>query len=812
MPGTGLSTQEAAERLARLGPNALPEKPPPSLWHRWFEQLKSPLVYLLIFAVALDLTVWWRDGHHGWPIEALSIAAILLLSAGLGVLQQSKAEQALARLRELAAPLTTVRRDGQWQSIPSRELVPGDLLQLQPGDRVPADGALQLVSAASFDESVLTGESLSVERSVGETVLAGTLLVRGQAQLEVTQTGPTSNLGQLAALLGTIDAAPTPLERRLQRFGQQIAIFVLILAALLALLGVAAQGLDQLGHALLFGVAVAVAAVPEGLPAVLTLTLALGVERMSARRAIVRKMSAVEALGSVTVIATDKTGTLTENRMEVRALDTRDEAEALRAIVLANDADQGVGDPLDRGLLSYATQCGVDVALVRANHPRIDARPFDSAWGFMRATVRAEAGPVSYLKGSTDELLRRCLLDDDARAHWQEQALQRARSGYRVLALARAAGTAEEGLTLLGLVSFWDPPRPEVAAAMASAHAAGIGVVMITGDHPATAATIAAQIGLETGEVMTGAELAALSDDELRLRLPQTTVFARVRPEQKLRLVSALQAAGEIVAVTGDGVNDAPAIKRSDVGVAMGQRGSDIAREVADIVLTDDNFASVVAAVEEGRSLYENIRKFLRFLFSTNLCELLFVTLGSVAAVALGLRDPQGALLLPLTAAQVLWINLVTDGFPALALALDRNPGLMRRPPRAPSAPLFDAGARRFVFLGAGLQAAAALGLLVLLPRLGFDLIETRTAAFHLLAVNQFLFALLARRTNTTPLPNHTLSFVVAGGIVLQLVVGLLPWAQRALQLSALPPSGWGWVAVTAGGCWLVGRQIKTAN
>ena len=382
--------------------------------------------------------------------------------------------------------------------------------------------------------------------------------------------------------------------------------------------------------------ALAVAAVPEGLPAILTVALSLGVERMARHRAVVRRLSAVEALGSVTVIATDKTGTLTENRMEVRSLDAPDMPRALTAIVLANDADlaTGAGDPLDLGLLRYAESHHVNAAELRLEHPRVAERPFDSEWKFVRVTVRQDEGQVvSYLKGAPEVIIARCLLSDGDAESWREKADAYAREGFRVLALAWGENHAEDRLSLLGLALFWDPPRPEVPEAVRSALSAGIRVVMITGDHPATALAIAHQIGIPGVRVLTGEDLEKYQGAALSQAINEVNVFARVRPEQKLRLVEALQAQGQIVAMTGDGVNDAPALKRSDVGVAMGQRGSDVSREVADLVLLDDNFATIVRAVEEGRGIYENIQKFLRFLFSTNLSEVLVVACGVAARV-----------------------------------------------------------------------------------------------------------------------------------------------------------------------------------
>ncbi|ADH64998.1 ATPase, P-type (transporting), HAD superfamily, subfamily IC [Allomeiothermus silvanus DSM 9946] len=802
----GLSSQEAAARLKRYGPNALPAEPPQPTWRRFLRQFKSPLIYILLFALALDLFFWVRESSDGFPFEAVAIGLILLLNAGLGVWQERKAEAALARLKQLAAPQVWVWRDGEWKEHPAHELVPGDLVRLEAGGRIPADGLAILAEGCLVDESMLSGESLPVEKNQGDELFSGTLLVRGRALLEVTRTGRESALGKLATLLGQIEAEKTPLERRLEVFGNRVARWVLLLAAVLVVAGVLVEGPSRIGEVLVFAVALAVAAVPEGLPAVLTFTLALGVERMAKRKAVVRKLSAVEALGSVTVIATDKTGTLTENQMHVRHLDSPEPERALRAMVLANDAevnssgDEEVGDPLEVALLRYAQTQGQDPWALRAACPRISSHPFDSAWKYMRVTVEEEGKPISYFKGAPEVLLPKTRLEREEQGIWLEKALAYASEGYRVLGLAWAEGEREEGLEFAGLVLFWDPPRPEVPEAIRKAQEAGIRVLMVTGDHPATALAIARQIGIPSERVLTGEDLQNYDPQALEASLREVNVFARVHPEQKLRLVEVLQAQGEIVAMTGDGVNDAPALKRSDVGVAMGQRGSDVSREVADLVLLDDNFATIVAAIEEGRSIYENIQKFIRFLFSTNLSEVLVVAVGALLAFLLDLHDVSGGLLLPLTAVQILWINLVTDSFPALSLAFDRNPGVMQRPPRPPSSPLMDKPSLRFVFSSGTIKALLALGLLGLVPGLKFGLVDAvpalaetaRSVVFHFLAIAQLFFVYPARHTQLHPLPNPILHAAVLLGILIQILVGSIPAVASALGAVLLPLPLWG--------------------
>jgi len=784
-PMRGLSTEEARKRLATFGPNALPEKPEEPLWRKFLRQFQSPLIYILLFALLIDLSLWGAEGAKGVPLESLSILAILLLNAGLGTFQEKRSEEALKRLKALAEPMVYVLRDGRFVRLPSRELVPGGVVRLEAGDRIPADGVLREASGVLVDESVLTGESVPVEKGEGEEVYAGTLLVRGRVLMEVTRTGLESAMGRIAALLAGMEEEKTPLERRLHVFGNRVARWVLLLAVALVLLGFAVEGFSA--KVVLFAVALAVAAVPEGLPAILTLALSLGVERMARRKAVVRRLAAVEALGSVTVIATDKTGTLTENRMEVEGVVGHDPEGALLAMALCNDADlaTGAGDPLELGLLRHVQKAGLDVERLRKEYPRLSERPFDSAWKYMRVTT----AQGSYLKGAPEALIPRLGVSEEEKRHLLEEAEAHAAKGFRVLALAFGEGEREENLRFLGFVLLLDPPRPEVPEAMRRILEAGVRVVVVTGDHPATAVAVARRIGLPVETVATGEDLEALTDEELL----EVDVFARVKPEQKLRIVEALQKAGEVVAMTGDGVNDAPALKRADVGVAMGQRGSDVSREVADLVLLDDNFATLVAAIEEGRSIYENIQKFLRFLFSTNLSEILVVAVGMVLAALLGLRDAAGHLLLPLTAVQILWINLVTDGLPALALALDQNPGVLRRPPRPKESPLLDGPSLRFVLLTGGIKAGLALLLLALLP-LWVGVEAARSAAFHFMAVGQLFFAYAARHTQLYPLPNPYLHGAVALGIALQVALGSLAPG----LVEAVPLVPWLWALVLA--------------
>ncbi|MFO0684171.1 MAG: cation-transporting P-type ATPase [Sandaracinus sp.] len=785
--GSGLSAAGAEARLAADGPNALPRAEPIPAWRRFFGQFAGALVRILLVALAIDLGLWAWEGAATVPIESIAIGAILLVNAVLGAYQEFRSEQALAQLEAMSAPLAWVVREGALVHVATRTLVRGDVVRVESGERVPADGVLLEAEGLAVDESILTGESLSIDRTVGDEVQSGTLAVRGRGYFEVRRTGPRSTMGKIAALIGTVPPVPTPLERRLDVLGNQIGLVVGGLAVGLLVAGVAAEGLERFSEILIFAVALAVAAVPEGMAAVVTLTLALGVQRMATRRAVVRRLAAVESLGSVTVIATDKTGTLTENQMRVHALEAVDRARALRAMVFANDADTSAeaGDPLELGLYAFARSEGLDPAALRARHPRTSGRPFDSAWKYMRATLDDE-GPRSYLKGAPEALLARCELTPEERTRWSERAEVAASAGHRVLALATGGGETEERLELLGLVLLWDPPRAEVPDAIAAAQSAGIRVVMITGDHPGTAAAIARAIGMRDVRARTGAELDGLDDAGWKSAVREASVFARVTPDHKLRLVEALRATGNVVAMTGDGVNDAPALKRADVGVAMGKRGSDVAREVADLVLLDDNFATIVGAIEEGRSIYQNIQSFIRFTFSTNVALVLLVVIGAVGAYVEGLRRPTGELLLPLTALQLLWINFLGDGPPALALAVDRAPDVMARPPRDANAWILDGPSLRFVGM-AGL-AKGTLGLAVLLvgPMAGLSHAATQALVFHYHAVAKLMTSLPARRVASRPLPNVVLLGSLVLGIGLQSLVFFVPPVAEALEVAPI--------------------------
>lgn len=807
---SGLSSSQAADRLRTNGPNALPDAPGPSFLGRLLRQFRSAIIYLLLLALALDLGVWLYQGGEGVPVEGLAILAILLLNASLGVLQEYRSEHALGQIRALASPQVWVLRDRELGRITTRELVVGDVIRLEPGDRIPADARAIDPQSLAIDESILTGESLAVDKRPQDQLLSGTLAVRGKTLAEVTRTGPASAMGKLAATLGGIETLKTPLERRINALGSRIALYVGGLCAFMLVFGLLIEGLANLEAVVMFAVAFGVAVVPEGMPAVVTLALAFGVQRMARRHALVRRLAAVEALGSVTVIASDKTGTLTENRIAVAALETEDEAEALRALVLANDADLGLlaGDPLEVALLEYAARRDVDPGALRQKYPRLSARAFDSDWKYMRATVESERGSVTYLKGAIEVVLERCQLTPEEHSQWQRRAAGWASRGFKVLGLAMGPEVREEGLQLLGFATLWDPPRPEALAAVREARGAGIRVLMITGDHPITARAIAAQVGISDGPLMTGEELEKLSGAERSDAIAAAQVFARMRPEQKLQVVEALQTHGETVAMTGDGLNDAPALKRADVGVAMGRVGSDIAREVSDVVLLDDNFATIVAAVEEGRVIYDNLQKFLRFTFSTNVALTLLVLGSAVGSLAIGLRSVEGALLIPLTALQILWINFLGDGPPALALAFDRNPAVLKELPRARDSALLDPQSVRFVVFSGSVQGLLGLGMLAALPAFGLGFAETATSVFLFISVAKLVNVYPSRRVRSKPTKNAWLLVCVAFGIGLQVACVTVPWLKGMLGLDSIGLVGW---VATAGGIaasWLASEAI----
>ena len=742
----GLTEAQARERLQCHGPNRLPTAQAVPLWRRVALQFHNLFIYVLL-AAALT------TGLIGHGVDAAVILAVVLLNVGIGVLQEGKAEKALQAIRHLLAPRALVLRDGKPREIDAAALVPGDVVQLASGDSVPADVRLLSAHNLRVDESALTGESVPVDKAMpavhasaalGDRLCmayAGTLVAQGQARALVVATGASTEMGRIGRLLSAVEQTTTPLVRQMAQLSRWITLAVLGAAALLFVFGIAARGLPA-ADMFMTAVGLAVAAIPEGLPAIMSITLAIGVQRMARRHAVVRRLPAVETLGAVTVICSDKTGTLTRNEMTVQQVllagqtievqgagyvpegalrcnghdlqpaELFRESPALLALceaaALCNDASlqraspdggwQLGGDPTEGALLTLAMKAGINPVEMARERPRTGVIPFESEHRYM-ATLHADGDTgVALLKGAPERVLAMCSqqLQSDGSvqpmdaAYWERAIDAQARQGRRVLALARKPGVAAnalapadvaQGLTLIGLVGIIDPPREEAVAAVARCRAAGIRVKMITGDHGVTASAIAAQLGMgDHLPAVTGPEIEATDDIALRALVQAVDVFARASPEHKLRLVRALQAQGEVVAMTGDGVNDAPALKQADVGVAMGRKGTEAAKQAGAVVLADDNFASIARAVEEGRTVYDNLRKTVTFLLPVNGGE----SLSLLAAVLFGLA-------LPILPAQILWVNMVSSIALAMVLAFEpTEPDVMQRPPRPPSEPMLS--------------------------------------------------------------------------------------------------------------------------
>jgi potassium/sodium efflux P-type ATPase len=886
-PDRGLSATEAARRLAHVGPNELPQPESDPWWRRLVDQFADPLVYLLLVAMGISLAIWIEEGARGVPFDAVVIAAIVVLNAVIGFIQEHKAEQAVAALRAMTRTEATVVRDGTPVRVPAAELVPGDLVVMTDGDLVPADARLIETVVLRTAEAAVTGESNPVSKSTDAVapgtplgdrvgmVLSGTAVATGRGRAVVTATGRDTEVGHIATLLEETEDEPTPLQNEIARVGAVLGIAVLVIALVVVATLVVVDGVRTaagLVDAALIGVSLAVAAVPEGLPAVLSLVLALGVQRMSKRNALVKSLPAVETLGSATVICSDKTGTLTRNEMMVRRLvvpsgevevtgsgygptgeltvdgvAVTDEAVldevrwALLAGGLASDASvtssngrfAAVGDPTEAALVAAEPKVGLDPAQVGSRFVRRAEIPFTAERKRM-STVTADGDDGDRLmmatKGAPDLVVPLCRaerrngrvvdLDDERRRWWHDaveglagQALRTLALAYRPVDEAELANgdelgeSAERGLVLLGVVGIIDPPRVEAREAVTAAQRAGIRVAMITGDHPATAGQIAAELGItdDAGAVVTTAQLAAAADDELAALVASATVYARVDPEQKLHIVQALHGHGEVVAMTGDGVNDAPALKAADIGVAMGITGTDVSKEAADMILTDDNFATIVEAVSEGRAIFHNIRSFLRYLLSSNVGEVLTVFLGVVGAGVIGLTNEGGTgLTAPLLAVQILWINLVTDAAPALALGVDPpQPGLMERRPRRLDERVID---RRMQFgivvVGLTMALATLAALDLGLPGglfgvvVGSDgLTSARTAAFTTLVMAQ-LFNTFNARSDTESIwgqltVNRWLLIAIALSLGLQFMVIYLPVLNEAFDTVPLGLTDW---------------------
>ncbi|MBL0156184.1 MAG: cation-translocating P-type ATPase [Bryobacterales bacterium] len=897
---TGLSSAEAAARLARDGPNELESEAATPGWRRFAGQFKDALVLLLIVAAGISWAVWAVERETGLPYEALVILTIVLLNAVLGFVQEGRAEKALAALRAMAAPEASVVRDGEQRRLATREMVSGDLLIINEGDTVSADARLLDVVELQTLEASLTGESSPVmkcadpvehEAGVGDRldmVFAGTSASHGHGRAVVTATGMRTELGKIAGMLRNTKSPTTPLQGELDKTGKQLGIAVIVIAVVVVatlLLLRGAQDWKSAVQVLMFGVALAVAAAPEGLAAVVTVVLAMGVQRMAKRGAIVRKLPAVETLGSATVIASDKTGTLTRNEMTVRVIVTaagrvnltgtgyapvgdlrtqagdalaadgeNETARLLLAATLANNAQllerDGLwsiqGDPTEAALLVAARKTGLDQSATMTRFPRVAEAPFSSLRKLMSTVHEDEAaagGRILFTKGAPGILLERCtqeLAGQAARPLTVErraeilrntetlaaEALRTLGVAFRSLAPGKAGESAPESakelehdLVFLGVIGMLDPPRPEARAAVERARAAGIRSVLITGDHPGTAVAIARELGMTSDDrVVSGTQLDEMSDEDLAAATREVAVYARVSPNHKLRIVKALQRNGEVVAMTGDGVNDAPALKSADIGVAMGITGTDVSKEAADLVLTDDNFATIVAAVEEGRAVFDNIRKFLRYLLSSNAGEVLTVFLSVLFAAPLGLGE-HGMLVLPLLATQILWINLLTDGGPALALGVDTPaPDLMSRPPR----PRDEGVINRRMRLDIGLVGfVMAVGTL-----LAFDAalpggwiegpggIEYgRTMAFTTLMLFQVFNAFNARSEIHSAFrglfQNYWLWSAVSISVALHALVIYIPFLQGAFGTVALSAADWARSVVVASSVLWVVEIVK---
>ncbi|CAE6757697.1 MAG: cation-translocating P-type ATPase [Nitrospira sp.] len=846
-PVAGLSEAEAARRLSVHGRNELPEAPPPSPWHILATQFTSLIVWVLIGAALVS-------GLLGEWIDAGAILAIVVLNGLLGFLQEYRAEQSLAALRTLAVTYARVVRDGTRLNLSSTELVPGDIIDVEAGDHVPADARLLQAAAFRTQEAALTGESTPVEKLSAalpdsdlpladqrNMLFMGTTVTGGKGRAVVVATGSVTELGRIATLMTAVPIEPTPLQRRLEQFGH--VLLALSLGIVLVVFGLGVWRGEPLFDMFLTAVSLAVAAIPEGLPAIVTTTLALGVMRMVSRHALIRRLPAVETLGAATVICTDKTGTLTKNEMTVTKLaiddlvievtgegyapvgtivggDPREGAlrELLWTALLCNGASlkqaEGkwavVGDPTEGALLVAGRKGGwVQEELARAQ-PLVGELPFDSDRKMMTMVRRLGERAVAYVKGAPDVLLGSCdeyvtktgerrPLTESLRHSILSVNQQFARQALRVVALASRVldpqptsfdpDLVERRLCFLGLAAMKDPLRPEAKSAVDLCRSAGIATVMITGDHKETALAIAREAGFASGptQALSGLELNRLSDADLASRVRTVSVYARVSAEHKLRIVRAWRAQGAVVAMTGDGVNDAPAVREADIGIAMGVTGTDVTKDASDMVVTDDNFASIAAAVEEGRSIYANIRKSVHYLLSCNLSEVL-VMLGSTV-----LGWP-----LPLLPIHILWINLVTDGFPALALAVDpKDPDVMKRPPRDPQAPLLDRGRFLTVCVQGLVMAAATLAVFGIALSIVKDEVSfARTMTFTTLVLVQFLHAFTCRHDRYSLFQvgvasNRMLVGAVLVSALLQGAILLSPWGQEIFKVVPLRADEW---------------------
>lgn len=832
-PG-GLTPDEAAARLERYGPNeiAAAGRVPP--WRILLDQFRNVLIIILLVATVISVAL-------GEGVESVVILVIVVFAVLLGFVQEYRAERAIDALRELAAPTATAVREGREVEVPAQDLVPGDVILLETGDRVPADARVLRSVNLKVDEAALTGESEAVRKSIApleedlaigdrvNMVHAATAVTYGRGLAVVVATGMATEVGTIATLLETVETGRTPLQQNLDRVGTVLARAAIVLVLVVAGLGLL-RG-QELVDMLLFGIALAVAVVPEALPAVVTISLAIGVQKMVKRNALLRRLPAVETLGSTSVICSDKTGTLTRDEMTVRRLHVGGEVvevsgsgydpsgefrggdaaiivPLLTAAALASDARlverDGVwgieGDPTEGALVVAAAKAGLAKEDLDRAQPRIDEIPFTSETKRMTTLHAVDGGVRAYTKGAPEVVLPRCTrvlttdgvvpLHDDVREAVLAVTHDFASEALRVLAVAVRSdpepGTAQDELTLLGLVGMIDPPRPEARDAIATCASAGIRAVMITGDHPATAAAVARELGLLTdGRVVLGAELDEMGEEEWHRDVETIAVYARVSPAHKLRVVTALQAGGHVVAMTGDGVNDAPALKKADIGVAMGITGTDVTKEAAAMTLTDDNFASIVAAIEEGRGVFANVKKYLMYLLSANIGEIGLM----MAAMLIGLP-------LPLSAVLILYVNLATDGLPALALAVDPpEPDLMRRAPRDPRIGVFTRPVVALMLTGGAWSALINTSLFGWALASGRPLEQAMTMVFASLVAVEFLKAYSLRSDRTPgwvrPFVNRWLNLAILWESALLLAIIHVPVLQGAFGTVTLDPLDW---------------------
>ncbi|MFD8496099.1 cation-translocating P-type ATPase [Amycolatopsis sp. NPDC059657] len=803
-PRLGLTEREAAERNVHFGLNVLPSGRGTSALGRLLRQLRDPLIYVLLGSCAVTLTL-------GQLVDSGVILGVVVLNAVIGYLQESRAERALDALARMVPAEAMVLRDGVSRRIPAERLTPGDVVLFRAGDKVAADCLLISAQDLQIDESALTGEAAPVSKEpsvlAADTMLAerrntahaGTVVTRGEGTAIVGAIGSATELGLINQLMGATGVPPTPLTRKIAGFSRRLSLVIVALAVVMFVIGLLRD--HPAGEMFTASVAMAVGAIPEGLPAAVTITLAIGVVRMARRNAIIRRLPSVETLGSTTVICTDKTGTLTANRMTVTTVLGE---ETLLAGILCNDAEPGDGDPTETALLTSAAEAGLDIAAIRAANPRTAALPFESGRNLMATVHRAQDGSLTgYVKGAPEKVLALCHSLDKLGT-----AETLAREGLRVLAFARFTPGAGEpfpgdeppdGLTLLGFQAMHDPPRPEALDAVAACREAGIEVKMITGDHPETARAIAKAFTLTEGEptVMSGAEIAAASDDVLAA----ASVFARVSPEQKLRLVTLLRDRGHVVAMTGDGVNDAPALRKADIGVAMGLGGTEVAKEAADMILADDDFATIEAAVEEGRAVFDNIRKFMAWTLPTNIAEGLVI----LAAIVTGAT-------LPMLPVQVLWINMTTAVFLGLPLAFEpKEPGIMNRRPRDPRQRMLTADLLRRITLVSIILVAGSFAVFTWQQRAGATAAEARSVTITVFVFAQIAYLVSCRSLDRLR-PRGWNPWLLGGvGImlVLQLSFLYMPVMNSLFHSAPLPLAAWPWVLGLALVAYLVAEADK---